>query len=80
LSAGVAERGGQASAAREFLRSALREAELTDLPHCAAAARFWLAKRTGGSLEDARAAHAWFAAQGIVKPERMALVWAPGFA
>jgi tetratricopeptide (TPR) repeat protein len=77
LAAAVAMRRQEAVRARELLLSAIREAELADLPHCANAARFRLAELFADNGDEAER---WFNAQRILDPRRMVEVWAPGFA
>lgn len=82
LRAGVAHGRGNADECVQALERAAKFADEHDYPHCASAARLRLGSILGGAEGASLAAQArsWMADQSIVDPERMAGVWAPGFA
>ncbi len=81
LRAGIAAQKGNAKAASGHLTNTIERAEQHDLLLCAAAARRRLGELLGGDEGAAliAAADDWMNSEGIVNPERMTEVFAPGF-
>jgi hypothetical protein len=81
LRSAVAYRRADTVEATRLLEATIREADASDLPHCANAARYRLGKITAGprGAELVRTARAWMEGEQIKNPVQMADVWAPGF-
>jgi hypothetical protein len=81
VKAGVASSKDDRAGAIEALRSAAESAEAADMRLHAAVARLRLGELLGGAEgEDlASRASAWFGAQDVRAPRRLAAMLAPGF-
>lgn len=82
MAGALAHLEGDDARARTSLRAARALADASDLPHLAAAARARLGSLTPNpeGAAEREVACAWLASQGVVRPDRMLAIWAPGFA
>jgi len=80
LRAGVAVQQGQLARAADQLEAAERQFEARQMTLYEMSARSWRGLLLGGAEGDALrdAAHRWMIDQGIVRPEQMAAMLAPG--
>ncbi|MBI4509047.1 MAG: protein kinase [Deltaproteobacteria bacterium] len=80
LGAGVHALRGESDSAVQDLREAIRGLDASEMALHSAAARSWLGRLLGGDEGSklAQDAHAWMVERGIMSPERMTAILAPG--